>query len=674
MHPVKVGACALNQTPLDWTGNQRRIEQALEEARSQKVGVLCLPELCLSGYGCEDAFLSPSLQRTALEVLAELIPHTKGLIVNFGLPLLVQGRLTNTSCLVADGRLLGFAAKHFLPGDGIHYEPRWFKAWPLGRVKELSLFGESVAVGDLLFDCGGVRIGFEICEDAWVGARPGAVLARHGLDLLLNPSASHFAFGKQETRKHIVQEGSRAFGVGYIHCNLLGNEAGRAIYDGGNLIASGGRLLAQGPRFSMQDWTLTTATLDLDLNRIQQSRFSAEGTSNPQGDGIRVIHTEVPPVDVPPCPEPSFIPPDWEQKNQVKEEEFTRSLGLALLDYLRKSRSRGFVISLSGGADSSATACLIALMVHAGIKELGLSGFKDKFPYWPQLQACTEEQAIMAEMLTCVYQATENSSETTHNAARSLAEALHAGYLDFKIDSLVQGYVGMVEQGLERPLRWQTDDLALQNIQARVRAPGVWLLANVKGALLCATSNRSEAAVGYATMDGDTCGGISPISGIDKAYLRRWLVWLETQGPQGGFKIPSLRLVNDQQPTAELRPPEDKQTDEADLMPYEVLDEIERAAVRDKRSPVEVFYHLRTRFADTDEEQLAAWVARFFRLWCQNQWKRERYAPSFHLDDENLDPKTWCRFPILSGGYERELAQLDALLTGLKETSRKGLA
>ena len=105
---------------------------------------------------------------------------------------------------------------------------------------------------------------------------------------------------------------------------------------------------------------------------------------------------------------------------------------------------------------------------------------------------------------------------------------------------------------LGRSLTWQTDDIAMQNIQARVRAPSVWMLANVLGALLVSTSNRSEAAVGYATMDGDTCGGISPIAGIDKEFLRHWLRWMESHGPDGeGF--PALGLINKQVPTAELR-------------------------------------------------------------------------------------------------------------------------
>ena len=93
-------------------------------------------------------------------------------------------------------------------------------------------------------------------------------------------------------------------------------------------------------------------------------------------------------------------------------------------------------------------------------------------------------------------------------------------------------------------------------------------------------------------------------------------------------------------------------------MPYDVLDFIERVAIRDKYSPAEVLEALVPAFAAHSRRTLAGWVVIFFGLWSRNQWKRERYAPSFHLDDENLDPKTWCRFPILSGGYERELAEL----------------
>ena len=161
-------------------------------------------------------------------------------------------------------------------------------------------------------------------------------------------------------------------------------------------------------------------------------------------------------------------------------------------------------------------------------------------------------------------------------------------------------------------------------------------------------------------MDGDPSGGLSPLAGIDKAWLRHGLGWLETVGPSDLKPIPELTVINQQAPTAELRPAVRKQTDEDDLMPYEVLDAVERAAIRDRKSPIEVFDTLRAQFPQHSAPQFCTWVERFFRLWCRNQWKRERYAPSFHLDDENLDPKTWCRFPILSGGFRKELDDLRA--------------
>src|SRR5690606_23888652 len=154
-------------------------------------------------------------------------------------------------------------------------------------------------------------------------------------------------------------------------------------------------------------------------------------------------------------------------------------------------------------------------------------------------------------LLTTVYQSTRNNSPVTRAAARAVAEAISARHLELDVDELVERYVGLAEGALGRKLVWERDDIALQNVQARVRAPSVWLLANVSGALLLSTSNRSEAAVGYATMDGDTAGSLSPIAGVDKAFLRRFLVWLERTGPDGLGPIPALAAVNAQTPTAE---------------------------------------------------------------------------------------------------------------------------
>ena len=664
MQLITLGAACLNQTPLDWDGNHRRMVAAIDEARERQVGLLCLPELCVTGYGCEDMFFSAGVQQTALEQLAALAPETRGIAVAVGLPVFHESALYNTAALLADGELLGIVGKQFLASDGLHYEPRWFRKWPAGGVGEVEVAGRSYPIGDLLFDLGGVRVGFEVCRDAWVANRPGGGLARRGADVLLNPSASHFAFGKQETRKRFVLEGSRAFCTSFVFCNLLGNESGRAIYDAGEMIATGGRLVAQGRRLTHADCEMSVATVDVaQTRRAQAQSFDAGAASPVEAPPPVVADFDWPEPASPVASAPIDGPAEaWESSESHKEEEFTRAVALGLLDYLRKSHAGGFVVSLSGGADSSAVAVLVSMMVRLAVEELGIDGAIERLGSAGGKLADEKPNSaggIVHGLLACVYQATRNSSDTTRNAAAAVAEAIGAEFLEWNVDALVDGYVETVAAAVGRPLEWETDDIALQNIQARARGPGAWLLANLRGGLLLSTSNRSEAAVGYATMDGDTCGGLSPIAGIDKAFLRHWLEWMETTGPAGVGPIPELSAVNDQQPTAELRPPAEGQTDEADLMPYPVLDAIERCVVRDKRLPADTCQVLQAQFPEHDAPQIAAWVDRFYRLWRQNQWKRERYAPSFHLDDENLDPKSWCRFPILSKAYERELKELE---------------
>ncbi|MAQ91398.1 MAG: NAD(+) synthase [Rhodopirellula sp.] len=652
MKRIRFAAAALNQTPIDWQQNADNIVAAIEAARKQHADVLCLPELCIPGYGCEDAFLAKGVRETALEILLQIIPETQGIAVAIGLPIEVAGDIYNVVAMVVDGQLKGLVAKQNLAGDGLHYEPRWFTPWEAGRQTTVEIAGEQIPFGDLLFHAGGVRIGFEICEDAWVAERPALRFADQQVGVILNPSASHFAFSKHHIRQQLLLAGSTAIQGVYVYANLVGNEAGRAIYDGDTMIGSAGKLLASGSRFSYQDVVLTTAVAEVQksspdgcidcLFEFSQSEESRVETGNDTSLATG--------VDA------------WEQSEFLKEEEFARALSLALFDYMRKSHSRGFVLSLSGGADSATVAVLIGLMVRFALDDLGQDGLSQRLSHCVDGELPDTAQQWVYELLWCVYQATRNSGDITREAARHLAESIGAQFYELDVDAVVEEYKSLISGVLNRALTWAQDDLALQNIQARGRAPSVWMLANIKRGLLLATSNRSEAAVGYTTMDGDTCGGISPIAGIDKAFLRRWLKWVETVGPVGGEAIPALLKVNEQQPTAELRPPEENQTDESDLMPYEILDLIERLAIRDKQMPQEILDtlidHPVVGQFTADRPRVIEWIKRFFQLWSRNQWKRERFAPSFHVDDENLDPKTWCRFPILSGGFRRELAAL----------------
>ncbi len=643
---IRVGAGCLNQLPLDWSGNRRRIIESITHSRKAHVSVLCLPELAVTGYGCEDQFLSHEVAERSWESLVEIATYTKDMVVAVGLPVWVKNAVYNAVAVVVDGEIKGLVAKKNLAGDGLHYEPRWFHAWPEGVIVD-DKFGElHLPIGDPIFKLGGIRIGLEVCEDAWVADRPGRLFAGSGVDIILNPSASHFAFAKQEVREQFVVEGSRAFGAAYVYANLLGNEAGRAIYDGGGLIASGGQIVAEGPRFSFQETTLVHKTVDIERNRLHQAR-----TVSRQIDVQGLSEIELP-----------FEWPEvtrWDGQEPVppmsKDEEFTRAMALAYFDYLRKSWSGGFVVSLSGGADSAAVSSFVKIMLDLALHELGEETVRKRLPH---LDLPGDTKDWMKLLLFCAYQGTRNSGDTTRNAARSVAEALGCDYAEWDVDELVEGYESTIETVLDRQLSWQSDDIARQNIQARVRAPAIWMFANIRNALLLATSNRSEAAVGYATMDGDTSGGLSPIAGIDKHYLREWLRFMESEGLPESPPIEALSHINVQNPTAELRPQDAKQTDEDDLMPYQVLDTLERAAIRDKKGPKSALQVIRSVYPEYEEDQLVDWTKKFYKLWCRNQWKRERYAVAFHVDDQNLDPKSWCRFPVLSAGFREELAEL----------------
>lgn len=642
---LRLFAVSLNQTPLDWSGNFDRMVRAIEQARLAGAHLICFPELCVSGYGAEDAFFWPETRSRSLAVLDALAPLTRGLVVSVGLPIASDGFVYNANAVLCDGRVLGFACKRHLAKDGLHYEPRWFTPWPIGEVRQVWAGASGlVPGGDLIFEVGGVRFGFEICEDAWVSSRPGAELAAAGADIILNPSASHFSFGKDRRREALVVEGSREFASVYVYANLVGNEAGRSIYDGDVLIAEQGQLARVARRFSFAERQVLACDVEITrkvppFSEIRPTIFGSIAWAEPEKlllEADRGVDPKSPRLS--------------------KEQELASAIALGLFDYARKSKSRGFVVSLSGGADSAACALLVRYMVRLAVNELGLERSRAALGH-PE---AADESELIALTLITVYQATENSGSVTRAAASALARELGSTHHEVDVNGLFYGYRDVAARILGRDLEWPGDDLALQNLQARVRAPSVWTIANVRGALLISTSNRSEAAVGYATMDGDTAGGLAPIAGVDKHFIRSFLRWAEREGPQGLGPISALRFVNEQAPTAELRPTGAAQTDEKDLMPYDVLDAIERSFVQARRGPRHVLSELGRLFPDYDEPQLFLWVERFFQLFSRNQWKRERYAPSFHLDDLSLDPKTWCRFPILSGGFADELAELRA--------------
>jgi NAD+ synthase (glutamine-hydrolysing) len=649
MRIVRVAGACINQTPLDFSGNVARIKVLIQQARAAQVDVICFPELSVTGYGCEDAFFGLDLYKRVAISLEEIAKASVGLVVIVGAPWLHRNQLYNCAFVMQDGAIIGANPKKVLAREGVHYEPRWFSPWNFGRVDQTTMNGKFITFGDVRYQFGGFGMAVEICEEAWGDESAAHSHVTSGVELVVNPSASHFSLGKDVVRKRLVTNWSRALKVNYCYANLLGLEAGRLIYDGSVLIAEAGELVAESRRFAFGDGFLTTA--DVDMDRARAARIKNRSVREHEDSAEKTSHCV---AGVPVRSEQQTIkriqPVQVTQRTMSRDEEFIRAESLALFDYMRKSRSKGYVVSLSGGVDSSVCASLVAHMICEARRELGAEVFA-KMARLESVIAVSDKELI-SKMLVCIYQATDNSGQATRDAAKAVANELGATFYLADVQSMVAGYSEQYERLTNEKLSWSkaSDDLAMQNIQARVRSPLPWMFANTRQMLLITTSNRSESAVGYATMDGDMAGGLAPLAGIDKAFLRTFLSWMVNQSEFGLGPVPALKAVSAMPPTAELRPKERKQSDEDDLMPYAVMAKIERYFVADKRDAEEMCLILATDFPDMSESEISNYVNKFIRLWRSSQWKRERVAPSFHIDDFNLDPRSWCRYPILSGG------------------------
>lgn len=369
-----------------------------------------------------------------------------------------------------------------------------------------------------------------------------------------------------------------------------------------------------------------------------------------------------------------------------------QAVALGLFDWMKKTYSKGFALSMSGGADSALCSVCVGLSQVKALLDLGLIEYVDtlkalhiKFDEAGFTEACKAvagmgpyesvlnqmqldgliaalKKYVMPQVLVCVYQGSKYSGNVTFNAAKLMAEDVGASFYQWSIAPMVEQYVNTVSDAVGYELNWQTDDIALQNIQARSRLPSIWLMANHKGYLLLATSNLSEAAVGYCTMDGDTAGGLSPIAGIGKSVILKINKRILNQGIGINgydltYRIPAIQYIVAQAPTAELRPG-GEQTDEKDLMPYPLLDVIRQLFVVEGLLPEEIVKLLISKkdtvFAEVtvklglSDEDIERSVYRFFRLFQRNQWKRERFATGFRVEYDDASPKSFLHFPVLN--------------------------
>lgn len=692
MDTINIAVASMNQVPMEWNLNYSNILDAIRES-SADCAILLTPEMSIMGYDSEDMFLSHDAFKRSMDRVGALVSYLASnnisLNVIVGAPLMMpSGQVFNGSFWLNKDGIQGISLKPNLAGEGLHYEPRWFKSWPMGQQTEITyadLFSDRheqasrrIPVGDLLFDFNGAFIGIECCEAAFAVNRPAIEYYQRGVDVLLNPSASHMAvepgYDKYDVRKDIVKSASRSLGIGYVYANLQGCIGGRSIYDGGNIIASNGNIVATGPRFSFKECDVLKATIDIQENRTARSMHS----ETIKGSVFRIIvkddNERIAPYIAPEIDDDEIALSKLAPVSQSYQ-KMSRGMALGLWDWGRKTRLGKYALSLSGGADSAMCAALVYLSHVLAYKDLG----KDLYRHILSGQGLNIKveslndiaEKVMPVVLMNAYQKTENNSHKTEDAAKSLADGIGASFVSINIQSLVDEYTRIFDGAVETPLSWDnpSDDITMQNLQARVRNPSIWLFANREGRLLITTSNKSENAVGYYTQDGDSCGCVAPIGGVSKSHivgnpeksghhgLLRELGQFGILTREGDrYVIPGMEKVIALKPTAELRKQEKLQSDEDDLMPFPILDEIEDWHQISRLPPKDILVRIhRTRTSRYTLRELAMMVQRYIELYVRSEWKRNKNSVAFHIEKNSLDPKTYSRFPVLNSGLTNEL-------------------
>jgi len=506
MTRLRVALCQINPVVGDLGGNAERIVAAIGQAEDAGADVAVLPELAITGYPPEDLLLKPGFVADNLAALAKVAAATERCVAVVGF-VDEQLDLYNAAAVCSRGEVRGVYHKQELPNYGVFDEQRYFA--PGGGAT-------------LLFGIGGVRVGVSICEDAWNPQGPIAAQAAAGAELVININASPYYLDRLVEREQMLATRAADASCGLVYLNCVGGQD-ELVFDGASLVFdAAGRLMASLAQFSEE-----VAVVDVDVRPVYRKRLI-----DPRG------HHSAPPLpvfEVTADPRQASDAPRLPAPRAPRlstEAEVYRALIVGTGDYVRKNDFTDVVIGLSGGIDSSLVAVIAA-------------------------------DAVGADHVHGVSMPSRYSSDGASTDAATLAAELG---IDFRTVPIEPAYAAFLDL-LEPSFAGLAAGLAEENLQSRIRGVILMALSNKMGWLVLTTGNKSEAAVGYSTLYGDTAGGFAVIKDVPKTLVYRLSAWRNEQGD-----VPVIPPdVLTKPPSAELRP---DQRDDQSLPPYEVLDPV----------------------------------------------------------------------------------------------------
>ncbi|KAI9684096.1 MAG: glutamine-dependent NAD(+) synthetase [Trizodia sp. TS-e1964] len=698
-----IATCQLNQWAMDFEGNAQRIIESIELAKAAGATLRVGPELEITGYGCLDHFLEIDLYTHSWEMIGMIIADDRcqDILLDLGAPVMHKQVRLNCRVLCLNRQILLIRPKLWLANDGNYREMRYFTPWP-ARQHEVFYLPEAISnihgqftctIGDAVIATRDTSFAPETCEELFTPHGPHIDQSLDGVEIFTNSSGSHHSLRKLKTRLDLIIEATKKSGGVYCYANQSGMDGDRLLYDGCALVVINGEIKAQGKQFSLDDVQVCCATVNLEIVRSFRSSSSR---------GLQAVQSRCyKRIDVPYnlskkgflFHDDAKLSPTIEPRYHSPTEEIGLGAGAYLWDYLRRSKQSGFFIPLSGGIDSCATSVIIyamCRMVLEAIKEGNNQVVADARRICGEPEESTwlpsSEKELCGRIFHTCFMGTSNSSKETRERAKSLAEAIGAYHTDLNIDTVVSALTTLFTTITRFTPRFRahggstTENLALQNIQARLRMVTAYmfaqLLPTIRGRLgggnllVLGSANVDECLRGYLTKYDCSSADINPIGGISKTDLKAFIAHAGA-----AYGLPILSSFLSAVPTAELEPitPDYVQSDEVDMgMTYAELSEFGLLRKVARLGPLGMWEHLVGKWGAGGVAGLALTprqvydkVRWFYSCFNNNRHKMTVMTPALHMesyspDDNRFDLRPFV-YPVFTWPYKKIEIALAAL-------------
>lgn len=732
---VLLATCNLNQWALDFDGNLERTIESIRIAKLKGAKYRLGPELELSGYSCEDHFLEMDTYMHCEQSLAAILDGdlTVDMLCDIGCPILHNNVRYNCRVFCLDKRIILIRPKTYLADDGNYREKRFFSSWDINDQRGVTehplsdllrkITGQvTVPMGLAVIATQETMLASEICEELWTARSPHINLFLSGVEIISNGSGSHHELRKLDSRMDLMKSATNKCGGVYVYANHRGCDGNRLYFDGCSVICCNGQLLAQASQFSLNDVEVVTACVDLETVRSyrhhaaslqeQSSRTAPWPIINIRQFSLRSHKAMATPSMTDMIAESSMIT----TRIHVPEEECCTGPACWLWDYLRRSGASGYLLPLSGGADSASVAAIVRVMCTQAARS-ALAGNQrviddirriftnnrtsstvldtitlptdEISKFCNSIEAIDESKVevltneLTYQLLHTVYLGTVNSSFNTQDRAKRLANSVHSYHTTLFIDEIVTAVLRVFSLITGRSPQYESqggsyaEDLALQNIQARLRMVMSYLCAQLfpwlrgnKGFLLVlGSANVDEALRGYMTKYDCSSADVNPIGGMCKGDLKRMLAWVGEH-----YKIDVLDEIANAAPSAELRP-----LDEANSQDYSQLDEVEMGMTYEELGvfgrlrkisrcgPVKMFIKLLDMWKTLPPTAIAEKTKHFFTYYAINRHKMTTLTPSYHAEGYSPDDNRFDLRPFLyNTKWTRQFQTIDSILATKK--------